>query len=114
MATAPQLPHLPGFLLGAALFPMRRRDGGMEVERAPEIAEGKRYNGPLAVLVDGDSASAAEMMAGGYAVFKGPLKDNQGNVVIPAGQGFVETAPELESMGYLVEGVVGATTPSTR
>ena len=54
-------------------------------------------------------ATKAEMMAGGYAVFKGPLKDNQGNVVIPAGQAFVETAPELESMGYLVEGVLGAT-----
>ena len=37
------------------------------------------------------------------------FKDNQGNVVIPAGQAFVETAPELESMGYLVEGVLGAT-----
>jgi carboxyl-terminal processing protease len=57
------------FLSGAALFPMRRRDGGLEVERAPEIAADKRYNGPLAVLVDGDSASAAEMIAGGLASY---------------------------------------------
>jgi carboxyl-terminal processing protease len=57
------------FLPGAALFPMRRRDGGLEVERAPEVAVDKRYGGPLAVLVDGDSASAAEMIAGGLASY---------------------------------------------
>src|SRR5262249_49176749 len=49
---------------GASLFPMRRRDGGLEVERAPEVEVERRYQGPLAVLVDGDSASAAEMIAG--------------------------------------------------
>src|SRR5262249_12028202 len=57
------------FLPGAALFPMRRRDGGMEIERAPEVAADKRYTGPLAVLVDGDSASAAEMIAGGLGSY---------------------------------------------
>ena len=57
------------FLPGVALFPMRRRDGGMEVERAPEVPVDKRYTGPLAVLVDGDSASAAEMIAGGLASY---------------------------------------------
>ena len=31
------------FLPGAALFPMRRRDGGMEVERAPDVPADKRY-----------------------------------------------------------------------
>jgi basic membrane protein A len=53
-------------------------------------------------------AVKAEMMKGGYAVFKGPLKDNKGNVVIPAGKSFPETAIELESSNYLVEGVVGS------
>ena len=53
-------------------------------------------------------AVKAEMMKGGYAVFKGPLKDNKGNVVIPAGKSFAETAIELESTNYLVEGVVGS------
>lgn len=52
------------FLPGAALFPMRRRDGGVEVERAPDLPPEERWSGPLAVLVDGDSASAAEMIAG--------------------------------------------------
>jgi basic membrane protein A len=50
----------------------------------------------------------AEIMKGGFAVFKGPLKDNKGNIVIPAGKSFPETAVELESQNYLVEGVNGA------
>lgn len=57
------------FVPGVALFPMRRRDGGMEVEHAPDTPADKRYGGPLAVLVDGDSASAAEMIAGGLASY---------------------------------------------
>ena len=57
------------FAPGVALFPMRRRDGGMEVERAPDVPVEQRYAGPLAVLVDGDSASAAEMIAGGLASY---------------------------------------------
>jgi carboxyl-terminal processing protease len=57
------------FLPGASLFPMRRRDGGIEVERAPETPAEQRYDGPLAVLVDGDSASAAEMIAGALSAY---------------------------------------------
>ena len=57
------------FLPGVTLFPMRRRDGGLEVERAPEVPLDKRFTGPLAVLVDGDSASAAEMIAGGLGAY---------------------------------------------
>ncbi|WP_442580955.1 BMP family ABC transporter substrate-binding protein [Mesorhizobium sp. ASY16-5R] len=54
-------------------------------------------------------ATLAEIMKGGFAVIKGPLKNNKGDVVAAGGQVFVETAPELESMDYLVEGVVGST-----
>src|SRR5262249_16862226 len=57
------------FLPGATLFPMRRRDGSIEIERAPELPLEKRWSGPLAVLVDGDSASAAEMIAGAIASY---------------------------------------------
>jgi len=49
------------------------------------------------------------MMKGGFSVIKGPLKSNKGIVVATEGQAFVETAIELESMDYLVEGVVGST-----
>ena len=54
-------------------------------------------------------ATLAEMMKGGFSVIKGPLKNNKGDVVAAAGQAFPETAIELESMDYLVEGVVGST-----
>jgi simple sugar transport system substrate-binding protein len=50
----------------------------------------------------------AEILKGGYSVFKGPMKDNKGNMVIPADKAYPETAVELESMNYLVEGVNGA------
>jgi basic membrane protein A and related proteins len=53
-------------------------------------------------------AVKAEIMKGNYAVFKGPLKDNKGNEVIAAGKALPETAVELESLNYLVEGVNGA------
>ena len=53
-------------------------------------------------------AVKAEMMRGGYSVFKGPLQDNRGNTVIPAGTAYPETAIQLESMDYLVQGVNGA------
>jgi basic membrane protein A len=50
----------------------------------------------------------AEIMKGGFSVFKGPMKDNKGNVVIQPGTALPETAVQLESLNYLVEGVNGA------
>ncbi len=49
----------------------------------------------------------AQMTAGDFDIFKGPLKDNKGNVVVPAGKSFKQTDPTLEQMNYLVEGVIG-------
>lgn len=54
-------------------------------------------------------ATKAEILKGGFAVIKGPLKDNKGKVLLSEGQAQVETDIALESMDYLVEGVVGAT-----
>jgi len=51
----------------------------------------------------------AKLTAGDYAIYKGPLKDNKGNTVIAAGTERGSTAVELESMNYLVEGVIGST-----
>jgi basic membrane protein A and related proteins len=53
-------------------------------------------------------ATKAEILKGGFAAIKGPLKDNQGNVLLTEGQALVETDIALESMNYLVEGVLGA------
>lgn len=53
-------------------------------------------------------ATKAEILAGDFAVIKGPMNDNNGNVIAEAGQSFVETDVALESMDYLVEGVIGS------
>ncbi|WP_028228773.1 BMP family ABC transporter substrate-binding protein [Paraburkholderia ferrariae] len=52
-------------------------------------------------------AVKAQMMAAQYVIFKGPMKDNKGADVIPAGTSHVQTDIALESMNYLVAGVVG-------
>lgn len=54
-------------------------------------------------------ATRAEILKGGFAVIKGPLKDNKGKVIATAGQSFKETDVALEKMNYLVEGVIGST-----
>jgi basic membrane protein A and related proteins len=54
-------------------------------------------------------AVKAEILKGGFSVFKGPMKDNKGNLVIPAGKAYLERDIALESMNYLVEGVNGST-----
>jgi carboxyl-terminal processing protease len=62
------------FIPGAPLFPMRRRDGSIDTDRAPEPPNVDRWRGPVAALVDGDTASAAEMIAGALAAYKrGPV-----------------------------------------
>jgi simple sugar transport system substrate-binding protein len=42
-------------------------------------------------------------------IYQGELKDNTGKVVIPAGKKYGQKAIELESMNWLVEGVIGKT-----
>ena len=54
-------------------------------------------------------ATKADILKGGFAVIKGPLSDNRGNTIATAGQAFEETDVALESMDYLVEGVIGST-----
>ncbi len=58
------------FIPGAPLFPMKRRDGSLETDRAPEPPGVDRWRGPVATLVDGDTASAAEMIAGALGAYR--------------------------------------------
>jgi carboxyl-terminal processing protease len=53
------------FVPGAPLFPMKRRDGSIETDRAPEPPNLERWT----ALVDGDTASAAEMISGALSVY---------------------------------------------
>jgi basic membrane protein A and related proteins len=67
---------------------------------------------PYGKMVGPEAQKAAEeakakFMTGTFSPFAGPLNDNQGKVVIPAGTTYPQTAIELESMDYLVEGVIG-------
>lgn len=54
-------------------------------------------------------AAKDKFMSGGMVVYKGPIKDNTGRVVIAAGKEHLQSDLWLESMDWLVEGVVGST-----
>ena len=62
------------------------------------VTEGARKNA---------DAIRARMMAGSFDIFAGELKDNTGKVVIAKGTTLKQTDVTLESMNYLVEGVIG-------
>lgn len=51
----------------------------------------------------------SQFMKGDFVVYKGPIKDNTGKEVIPKGKEYGQTDIWLESMDWLVEGVVGRT-----
>lgn len=77
------------------------------------LAEGFIKMSPLGPAVSEASKAQFEstrdaILLGGFAVIKGPMKDNLGNVIAAEGQSFAETDVALESMNYLVEGVIGS------
>lgn len=78
------------------------------------LAEGFIKMSDLGPAVSSESrkqfeSTQAAIVAGGFAALEGPLNDNEGNVILTAGQRLEETDVALESMDYLVEGVIGST-----
>lgn len=78
------------------------------------LAEGYIKMSPLGPAVSDAArnqfeATMGEMMKGDFAAYVGPMSDNAGNAILAAGESFVETDIKLESMDYLVEGVIGST-----
>lgn len=78
------------------------------------LKDGFVQSSPYGAAVSAEAKTAAEtvrkaMLEGDFVIFKGELRDNAGKVVIPAGAQKVQRDPSLESMDYLVEGVVGST-----
>jgi simple sugar transport system substrate-binding protein len=76
------------------------------------LKEGFVKSSPYGPMVTEGARKNAEdirkkMMAGGFDIFVGELKDNTGKVVIPKGKVLEQTNVELEGMNYLVEGVIG-------
>jgi simple sugar transport system substrate-binding protein len=55
------------------------------------------------------NSARAKFMDGTFVIYKGPLKDNSGKTVIAAGKAHGQTDVWLESMDWLVEGVIGST-----
>jgi basic membrane protein A len=60
----------------------------------------------VAAKAKADEAKA-KLTDGTLVIYTGPIKDNTGKVVIPAGTAETQTDINLEKMNYLVEGVVG-------
>jgi len=54
-------------------------------------------------------AAKASFLAGGMVIFKGPLKDNGGKEILPAGAEYKQQDLALESMSWLVDGVLSST-----
>ena len=78
------------------------------------IPEGFVKMSPLGPAVSADArnqfdTALADINKGNFAIIKGPMKDNKGKEVVPAGKVYPETAIELESMDYLLDGVIGST-----
>jgi simple sugar transport system substrate-binding protein len=54
--------------------------------------------------------TAMQAMKNGDAIFVGPINDNTGKQVVPAGTTFGPYADELMQTNYLIEGVIGSIT----
>jgi basic membrane protein A and related proteins len=88
-----------------------------EAKAYPHLLRGGLKEGfvklsPYGAAVSEDTKAKAEaaktaLTDGSLIIYKGPLKDNAGKVVIPEGTSRPQTDIELEKMDYLVEGVVG-------
>ena len=78
------------------------------------LKEGIVKSSPYGMAVSADAKAHAdrvreEFMRGRFVVYKGPIKDNQGNTIISVGKSYKQTDVWLESMDWLVEGVIGST-----
>lgn len=56
------------------------------------------------------ATTAMQAMKNGDAIFVGPIMDNTGKQVIPAGTVYGPYADELQQTNYLIEGVIGSIT----
>ena len=98
----PYTTHVKDAMAGKPMVNFLR--GGLKEEFVKTGAYGK----PVAEGVrKSTDAVKAQMVKGGYVIFKGPLKDNTGKTVIDNGVAHQQTDVVLEQMNYLVEGVIG-------
>ncbi len=84
----------------------------------PHVVRGGLESGfwklsPYGPAVSDEAKQAAEEVKaqfadGSFIIYKGEIKDNEGNVEIETGKEFDQKAIELETMDWLVEGVEGS------
>jgi basic membrane protein A len=117
-----QAPLAPkGYITGAefAWTPMFKMFAAMmqKGERLPPFVIGGYDKGYVASSPFGAGANepaikaakvAIQAMKSGSPIFVGPIKDNTGKVVVPAGTTYGPYAPELFRTNYLIEGVIGS------
>lgn len=77
------------------------------------IKEGIVKLAPYGPAVSEEAKAKAEeikaiFLEKGYAIFKGPLESNTGELIMKEGEFSPQQDPSLESMNYLVKGVVGS------
>jgi len=78
------------------------------------LKEGIVKSSPYGAAVSDKAKQAADRVRkkfeeGSMVVYAGPMKDNTGKTIIPAGTSYKQTDIWLESMDWLVEGVIGST-----
>jgi len=100
--TTPYTAHVKAAMEGKPMINFLR--GGLKEGFVKTSAYGKAVSDGARKNAD---AIKSKMMAGDYVIFKGPLKDNAGKVVIAGGTVYKQTDLNLEKMDYLVSGVVG-------
>jgi simple sugar transport system substrate-binding protein len=98
----PYSTHINDALAGKPLQNILR--GGLKEGYVKTSPYGRAVSAAAKTKAD---AIKASMTQGSFVIFKGPLKDNTGKVVIPAGTEQKQTDVVLEQMNYLVEGVLG-------
>jgi simple sugar transport system substrate-binding protein len=98
----PYTTHVKDAMAGKPMVNFLR--GGLKEEFVKTSAYGKPA--PESARKNAD-AIKAQMVKGGYVIFKGPLKDNTGKTVIDTSVKHSQTDVTLEQMNYLVEGVIG-------
>jgi basic membrane protein A len=90
------------------------KNGGIPNMFRGGINDGFVKISPYGPAVSDEGKAAAEkakaqFMAGSMVIYKGPITDNNGKLIIPAGTSMDQKDPELEKMDYLVAGVIGST-----
>lgn len=83
----------------------------------PPVVRGGMASGFVNIAAFGPAVSAQakkralearDLLASGrLTIFKGPLKNNDGGMVLPPGRQVIQKDIQLEQMAYLVEGVLG-------